>query len=326
LANHEAAKREQTAKNRTVGAAALTGTNEFRPMQIDPDYLMLVLMLALIFLLTSRRPAFVSPVPAIFWRWICWFAFAFEGAYICDAYGWLNRSFPVLVLGFFLVWLLGVTLHNWLAIQAISLSARPLFPKFIANDSGGEWPTHPRLVRLREWLRREGFRPVQAVQADVGAGFRLRVSVYQDAVSALRLQVFFLPHPGGSITLCHSLATNTASGLRYVTDNLCLPFGGFYPENWHVERRPWSRSLPALVDRHRARLQRAGEEPVPWTEPPLDDLNGQQRELERVNTDMGFLFPSGDREEHGKITQAGRYRLWKEYWLLCYFGRSARYE
>ena len=295
-------------------------------MEIDLDYLMLVLILALIYLLSSQRPAFVSPLPAIFWRWICWFAFAFEGGYICTTSGWLNRSLPVLVLGFFLIWQLGVTLRNWLAIHAISLSPRPLFPKFSENDAGGVWPTHPRLLRLRDWLRREGFRPVQAMQAEVGAGLRLRVSVYQDAASSLRLQIFFLPHPSGSITMCHSLASNTASGLRYVTDNYCMPFGGFYPENWHVERRPWSRSLPALVTRHRARLRLAEEEAVPWIEPPLDEINSQQRELDRLNTEMGFLFPVADREDHGQITHAGRYRLWKEYWLLCYFGRSARYE
>ena len=86
------------------------------------------------------------------------------------------------------------------------------------------------------------------------------------------------------------------------------------------------RDRPRLLARHRARLTRAGETPVPWTDDPLTDLNDQQKELERVNTELGFLVPPGQREECGKITQAGRYRVWKEYWLLQYLGRSARYE
>lgn len=44
--------------------------------------------------------------------------------------------------------------------------------------------------------------------------------------------------------------------MRYVTDNLYLPFGGFYPENWLVERLPWRRSLPRLMARHEQRMVR----------------------------------------------------------------------
>ncbi|HXA81223.1 MAG TPA: hypothetical protein VNV14_08125, partial [Opitutaceae bacterium] len=58
----------------------------------------------------------------------------------------------------------------------------------------------------------------------------------------------------------------------------------------------------------------------------LADLNAQQYGLEQVNTELGFLFPRADREEHGKITYEGRFRVWKEILLLNYFGRSARYE
>ena len=80
-----------------------------------------------------------------------------------------------------------------------------------------------------------------------------------------------------------------------------------------------------LVARHRNRIARANELLVPWTVEPLGDLNTQQRELEQVNTELGFLFPYGDREDHGQITYEGRFRVWKELWLLNYFGVSARY-
>ena len=35
---------------------------------------------------------------------------------------------------------------------------------------------------------------------------------------------------------------------------------------------------------------------------PMADLNDTQRELDRVNTELGFLNPQGAREDHGKIS------------------------
>ncbi len=293
---------------------------------MDFDLPTLLVATLLLVLLVAGRPAFASPLFGIFFRWLRWLTFAFGAAGLCHDLGLIDRPLWALVPAFFLLWMLAETLFNWFAIAALSLGPQPLFPRFAANTSGEEWPTHPRLLRLRDWLRAQGFRPAQALQAEVGGGLRLRLSVYQDAAATVRVQVFFLPQPGGALAVCHSLATNTTSGRRYVTDNLCLPFGGFYPESWLVERRPWRRSLARLLARHHARLARAGETPVPWADDPLADLNAQQRELERVNTELGFLFPAAEREEHGKITLAGRYRVWKECWLLGYLGRSVRYD
>jgi hypothetical protein len=167
---------------------------------------------------------------------------------------------------------------------------------------------------------------VQALRAEVASGVYLRVSIYQDSNAQTRLQITFLPHPNGAISVCYSLSSQTDGGYRYVTDNLYLPFGGFYPENWLVSRHPWRRSLPALIAGHRKRLSSASAIAVPWSTDPLNDLNAQQVELEQINTELGFLTPHQDREEHGKITYEGRYRVWKEIWLLNYLGRSAKYE
>ncbi len=302
----------------------------------DPDQLLhtglnalqlgLILVLFGTLLYLRRFNGLASPVQAIFHRWLRWLIFSFGGAFIGLDTGWIDRPFWVLVLAFFLCWLLVETLYNWLAIHALSVSPVPLFPRFAANPSDEAWPTHARLIKVRDWLRQQGFKQVQALRADVGGGLYLRVSIYQDASATMRLQVMFLPQPGGAITVCYGLATNTAEGFRYVTDNLYLPFGGFYPEHWLVERSPLRRSLPRLIARHRARLARAGGTAVPWIIDPLNDFNAQQAELEQVNTELGFLFPRAQREEYGKITQAGRYRIWKEYWLLSYFGRSVRYQ
>jgi hypothetical protein len=172
-----------------------------------------------------------------------------------------------------------------------------------------------------------GFRQVQALKAEVGGDIYLRVSVYQDEAALLRVQVTFLPQNNGAIDVCYSLMSMTLDGSRYVTDNLYIPFGGFYPEDWFVDRRPCCRSLPRLLSLHRRRIASMGGGPSfrsrssRWL-----DLNDAQRELDRVNTELGFLNPQGAREDHGKISNEGRYRVWKEIWMLNYLGRAARYD
>jgi hypothetical protein len=85
------------------------------------------------------------------------------------------------------------------------------------------------------------------------------------------------------------------------------------------------RSVLRLIDHHLERVRATGDQIVPFERTASADLEATQRELDRLNTEMGFLFPHSDREEFGKITHEGRYRVWKEIWMLDYLGRSARY-
>ena len=84
--------------------------------------------------------------------------------------------------------------------------------------------------------------------------------------------------------------------------------------------------MPALVARHRARVAAAGSAVEPWRDESIADLNSQQTELDRLNTELGFLHPYHERDDLGKITHEGRYRVWKEIWMLEYLGRATRYE
>ena len=281
---------------------------------------------ALLLLLFYINLRVASPLLAIPIRWLRWVLFALFFAETSHRFTLIDRPFWVVALGALLVWFLVESAFNWLRVSAISLSPLPLFPKFVANTSGDEWPTNARLLRVRDWLREQGFTHVQALKAEVGGGVWLRVSVYQSADGTMRLQTAFLPQESGAITVCFSLSSETARGHRYVTDNFFLPFGGFYPENWFIERSPWRRSLPRLVKRHCARLAAAGETAVPWTIEPLADLNRQQQLMEQINTELGFLLPHSEREEHGKITPEGRFRVWREAWFLDYFGLAGRYR
>lgn len=287
--------------------------------------LLLAAMLVSIVLMRLNQNT-ASPLLLIMDRWLRWIIFAVGGAYVATEYELIQRPFWVLAVAFFLTWFLLVTLYDWLAISAHSVSPLPLFPSYSINSSGDEWPVRPRLLRTREWLRSQGFRPVQALKAEIGGGIHLRTSVYQDAPATIRVQVSFIPHGSGGVAVCHAVSSVAADSARYLTDNLFIPFAGFYPENWFVERSPWRRSLEGLIRRHRRRMERAGAVPVPFSDEPLADLNAAQRELDRLNTELGFLHPPPKREDLGKFTSEGRYRVWKEIWMLNYLGRAARYE
>lgn len=293
---------------------------------MEPTYLILVaILVSLVLMQINQRVA--SPLLSIADRWLRWFVFTFGAAQMCRDFELIDRPFWVLVAVFFIVWFLGETLYNWLAISALSVSPMPLFPRYVVNSTGEEWPVQPRLLKIREWLRTEGFRQTQALKAEVGGdGIYLRVSVYQDAQALVRVQVTFIPQLNGAISVCFAVTSVTADGRRYLTDNLYIPFAGFYPENWFVERAPWRRSLPGLIARHRARLLAGNATPIPFDVEPLADLNSAQHELDQLNTELGFLHPHHDREDLGKITHEGRYRVWKEIWMLNYFGRAAKYE
>lgn len=288
------------------------------------SWLLVATTALLLLLYVNLRMA--SPLLAIPIRWLRWLLFALFVAEANLRREWLDRPYWVVLASAFLFWLLAESAFNWLRVSAISLSPLPLFPKFMLNSSGGEWPTNRRLLRVRDWLRANHFTAVQALKSEVGGGIWLRVSVYQNRDNTVRLQVAFLPQENGAITVCYSLSSETEGGRRYVTDNVFLPFGGFYPEHWLVDRSPWRRTLPHMLTHHLGRLKKANETVVPWETDPLEDLNRQQQLMEQINTQLGFLVPNAEREEYGKITPEGRFRIWKEAWLLDYFGVTTRYD
>jgi hypothetical protein len=267
-----------------------------------------------------------SPLLAIFHRWLRWFVFAFGTAQFSIEFDWIDRPFWVLVIVFFIIWFLGETLINWVAISAHSLSSIPLFPRYTINNSGEEWPVQPRLLKVREWLRSQGFRQIQALKAEIAPAVFLRVSIYEDTQATVRVQITFIPQANGAISICFGVMSCLSDGRRIVTDNLYLPFAGFYPENWLVERDPCCRSLSRLQERHRRRLLKTQNPVQAFSVDPLTDLNAIQRELDQLNTELGFLHPHQQREDLGKFTQEGRYRVWKEIWTLNYLGRAASYE
>jgi hypothetical protein len=290
---------------------------------------LLIMMLAIISIgLGFAHVERGSPVLAILNRWLRWILFSLAVGYLLQELEWSGRPFWALSLIAFLVWFLLETGYNWLAINALSRSEIPLFPRFEKNVDGDEWPAQPRYLKVREWLRSEGFRRRDSLKASLMEEMELRSSIYENKDQTIRLQVLFIPQRKSNLSACYIFSSPTGEEGRIITDNIFIPFGGFYPERWKISRRPLTRSPKSLLKAHQQRLRKSPDPVLPWPEriDPIEDLNDQQRILEKTNTDLGFLLPRYLHEEHGKITPAGRYRVWKEIWLLNYLGLPMAYH
>lgn len=282
-------------------------------------------MVGLALLLIFWNTRMTSPRGAILGRWMRWLLMGYFGALLLQHFAMTDRPFWVAYLSAFFLWFMVETMYNWIAIDALSKSPLPLFPRYKENRSGDDWPNQKGFIVLREVIRKNGFQRRAALVAMVDETILIRTSVYENEDHTIRLQVVFLPTRNQRITACYSIVSVDEEGNRLITDNSYVPFGGFYPEEWHLERRPMTRSLANLLQRHRERMDSVGWDFAPFEVDPVDDLNHQQSVMERVNLELGFLTPLDEREEYGKITREGRYRVWKEVWFLSYFGVTRGY-
>ncbi|MEN8734809.1 MAG: hypothetical protein ABF322_02640 [Lentimonas sp.] len=286
---------------------------------IEYTLLALAMVSVLLPILGSRLS---MPVLMVFGRWLRWFLFAVLFAFFLNVFEISFRPAWVHLITGLTLWFTLETGYNWIAIKALSRSELPLFPDFELNKDGDEWPADKKFIYLREWLRTENFTRLSGMKAELFEGTFLRASVYESVDQLTRIQILFLPKRKDGATACYSITTLGKEERRLVTDNLFLPYGGYYPSGWEMSRRPLTGFLPRLLARHHKRLNKSTLTPIPFEDEPLVELNDQQRILERLNLETGFLVARQFQEEEGKITYEGRYRLWKEMWMLAYLGKS----
>ena len=233
-------------------------------------------------------------------RWFRWFLFGAIFAYTLKTFEFSLRPDWVHFLTGFALWFILETGYNWIAIKALSRSGLPLFPEFYENKDGDEWPADKRSIELKDWLRRESYQQLKALKAELFEGTYLRASIYESQDQLTRIQILFLPKRKGGATACFTISTHTKEGGRIITDNLILPYGGYYPENWEMCRKPLIGSLARLSSLHNKRLLKLKIEPVRVDDDALEELNDYQHILERLNTEIGFLVPRPRQEEGGQ--------------------------
>lgn len=291
-------------------------------MVVQAVTLLLAVLSLSAFWAASRRG---SPTLGVLARWLRWFFAAFLIAGIVHTFRLTGYPLSVLLVVALLGWFLLETAYNWLALSALSKSDLPLFPKFEENERGDEWPSEHRFIELKNWLRRTGLKKRQSLVTYLGEQVLMRVIAYENPAEDIRLHILFLPNPRGSPMVCLSCFSATQAGDYLVTDNLFLPFGGFYPENWNLERRPWMRDPSRLWQRHLARIDARAETLAPFVLSPLEQINEDQRRVEQLNRDLKFLNPVVEQAEKGRLSMAGKARVWQEIWTLSYLGIPLRY-
>lgn len=263
-----------------------------------------------------------APMLTLLNRWLRWLLFAGIFAYLMRVFELSMRPDWVHLVTGFMLWFLLETGYNWIAINALSRSDIPLFPKFKVNQDGDEWPAAACFESAKRWLEQNNFKRLAALKTELFENMFLRASIHESPDRSTRLQIMFVPRGKNGSSAFYTLSTNGQNNARLITDNHSLPFGGYYPESWNFVRKPLVGSLEKLFRLHEKRLVDTKFEPVPFEDEPLEELNRQQNMLEHLNTKFGFLNPLQQREENGRLTYDGRYRLWKEMWLLAYLGKS----
>ena len=282
----------------------------------------LIILLAVILPVLGQR--YSIPLFQLLTRWIRWILF---GIFFSIFLNYFELSFRPDWLHFvtgLALWFILETSYNLVAIRALSTSDLPLFPQFYINVDGDEWPAEQRYIELREWLHAEDYTHLSSLKAKLFQGMCLRACIYQSIDTSTRIQILLMPSRRGETSASYTIRTYTESGEWVITDNLSLPYGGYYPAQWNMCRKPLIGSAHRLLLLHKKRLSKMMLIPVAIEDNAIEEINKQQSVLERINTDSGFLVPRHLHREQGKISPKGRYRLWKEMWIMAYFGKAIR--
>ncbi len=256
-------------------------------------------------------------------RWLRWGLFGVGMAYLVRDWGGSYRPYWALAPTFLLIWMLVESVYTWLAVRALSLSSLPVFPSYRGGVPEVNWPVEPRFLKVKEEIRSLGFTVREKMRAELGEYMTLTSVIYADEENKTRLQVIFVPRPNSRPALFF-IFTSKSESERWGTENVWLPFGGVVPRSWHIDRKPFCTSPAKLLQRHRRKIEKAGEELVSFDDQWVDELNEEQDTLDRVSTEEGILFSRRHRPEYGKLTGDGRYRVWKQILLLNFFGCVGR--
>ncbi|MDA0848209.1 MAG: hypothetical protein O2827_00450 [Verrucomicrobia bacterium] len=257
----------------------------------------------------------------LFSHWARWLTFACAFSLMLTFFEWSNRADWVHFISGLAAWFILETLYYKISIHMLNISEMDLFPKYKNDTNENLWPINKEVLKIKDLLSQEGFKEEETLKAEIIAHLVIRQAVFLDEARKVRLNVLFIPNAKNEIKLFYSLFSHRTSGEYLLTDNQNMPFGGYYPDHWTVNRYPISHSLKKLLKKHREAMSESEEE---WSEVEGDirtKTNRLQWELEKKNREMGFLNEP-NREDKQQISSEGCFRIWIEMWLLAYFGKT----
>lgn len=279
-------------------------------------------LISLSVVLTARIGTKPSLCLAIANRWVRWILMSLCFAYVVETLQWSTKPLWLVGVTAFFAWFLIETTYNWLVIKALNKSDIPLFPIYRRDTQDGFWPAF--FLQEKEAIEQAGFKKTDFLFTEIGGELKIRSIFFDKDDGKTRLQVMFLPQKNRFFNVFYLFYSKTEEKI-YLTDSMAIPFGGFFPENWSVKRRPLY-GFKSLYKAHIERLE--AEKLLKIEESALEQLTQQQRLLEAYNIEQGFLSSQNqcvEDEDQGRISPEGCYRIWKELWILNYFGRSLSY-
>lgn len=257
----------------------------------------------------------------LFSHWARWLTFACAFSLMLTYFEWSNRADWVHFISGLAAWFILETLYYKISIHMLNISEMDLFPKYKNDTNENLWPINKEVLKIKDLLSEEGFKEEETLKAEIIAHLVIRQAVFLDETRKIRLNVLFIPNAKNEIKLFYSLFSHKTSGEYLLTDNQNMPFGGYYPDHWTVNRYPISHSLKKLLKKHREAMSESEGE---WSVVEGDirtKTNRLQWELEKKNREMGFLNEP-NREDKQQISSEGCFRIWIEMWLLAYFGKT----
>ena len=254
-------------------------------------------------------------------HWMRWLTFACAFSLMLTFFGWSSRPDWVHFISGLAVWFILETLYYKISIHLLNISEMELFPKYKNDNDDNLWPINKEVLKIKEWLRKEGFKSEETLKAQIVAHLTIRQAVFFDETQTIRLNILFIPSAKNETKLFYSLFSQKSNGEYLITDNQNRPFGGFYPDHWTVNRFPICHSLKNLLKKHREGMNSSQGT---WSQIEGDirtKTNHLQWELEKKNREMGFLNEP-NREDAQSISSEGCFRIWTEMWMLAYLGRT----
>ena len=254
-------------------------------------------------------------------HWMRWMSFACAFSLILVVFEWSSRPDWVHFVSGLALWFMLETVFYKVSIHMMNVSEMELFPKYKNDTDENLWPINKEVLKVKDLLSKEGFKFEETLKAHIVSHITIRQAIFLDEARKIRLNVLFVPNAQNQIKLFYSLFSTKGSGENLITDNQNMPFGGFYPEHWTVNRFPLCHSLGQLLKKHRKAIEEAKDTWSLLDEDIRTKSNKLQRELEIKNREMGFLnLPNN--EDKQKISPDGCFRIWTEMWLLAYFGKT----
>ena len=254
-------------------------------------------------------------------HWFRWLTFAFAFSLMLTFFEWSSRPDWVHFISGLAIWFILETLYYKISIHLLNISEMELFPKYKNDTDNNLWPNDKSILKIKELLRKEGFKSEETLKAQIVVHLIIRQAVFLNEDQTIRLNVLFIPNAKNKIQLFYSLFSLKSDGECLITDNQNMPFGGFYPDHWTVNRFPVCHSLKKLLNKHKEAMRTARGT---WSQIEGDILtktNRLQFELERKNREMGFLNEPNQEHAH-RISSEGCFRIWTEMWMLAYLGRT----